>query len=178
MIQKIIKIAVILSFAFVGMNLNAQENGFVFRPLFAGGGGAAVFDGFGGYAIGGIGEFALLVYERDLQFGLHFGGRGNTITSSSGNRYGSGSLMSRISLGGFWPRDFLRSYSFIEGGIGFGAGNNTTAMNIIFGGGGGLDLFFNRHGSVYLEIGYLQHHINNELIGGISINIGTRRFFR
>jgi len=51
-------------------------------------------------------------------------------------------------------------------------------MNIIFGGGGGLDLFFNRHGSVYLEIGYLQHHINNELIGGISINIGTRRFFR
>ena len=47
-----------------------------------------------------------------------------------------------------------------------------------FFGGGGFDFFYYGTGSIYLEAGYLQHYLNNELIGGVSIGIGTRGFFR
>jgi hypothetical protein len=72
------------------------------------------------------------------------------------------------------PKDFLRSYAFIEGGIGFGGGNETFALNVMFGGGGGIDIFYNKNGLIYLEACYLQHYLNNELIGGVSISIGAR----
>jgi len=45
-------------------------------------------------------------------------------------------------------------------------------FHVIFG-----SLFY-RTGSIYLEAGYLQHYLNNELVGGVSIGIGTRSFFR
>ena len=172
------KMAFILFISFVGMNLNAQESGFTLRPFFGGGGGTAVFDGFGGYGIGGVGEFAFLFYDKGLQMGFSLIGRGDGITTEHGNNYGTGAIIGKLSLGGFFPNDFLRSYSFIEGGIGFGGGNGTTALNIIFGGGGGIDLFFHQKGSIYLELGYLQHYLNNRIIGGVSVSLGTRGYFR
>ena len=45
-------------------------------------------------------------------------------------------------------------------------------------GGGGIDLFYHRTGSIYLEVGYLQHYVNNELMGGVSLVIGSRGYFR
>jgi len=172
------RIAFLLSIVLIGMNLNAQENRFTFRPFYGGGGGTAVFDCLGGYGIGGIGEFALLLYDKGLQMGLSFMGRGDGITTVNGNNYGAGSILGKISLGGIFPNSIFRGYSFIEGGIGFGGGNGTTAINVIFGGGGGIDLFFHQKGSIYLELGYLQHILNNELIGGISVSLGTRGFFK
>jgi hypothetical protein len=168
------KIAAFLFIAFIGMNLFGQENNFSFKPLFGGGGATAVFDGTGGYGLGGIGEFALLFYDNGLQVSNHFVGRGDSVTAVSGNHYGAGSIMEKISFGGFLPKDFLRSYAFVEGGIGFGGGNGTTTLNLIFGGGGGIDLFYYNSGSIYLEVGYLQHYLNDEIIGGLSISIGSR----
>jgi hypothetical protein len=52
--------------------------------------------------------------------------------------------MEKISFGGFLPKDFLRSYTFVEGGVGFGDDNGAFALNILFGDGGGMDLFFNK----------------------------------
>ena len=60
--------------------------------------------------------------------------------------------------------------------MGIGGGIETAALNLIFGGGGGIDFFFHRYGSIYLELGYLQHFINNNLVGGVSIGVGTRGF--
>jgi len=40
--------------------------------------------------------------------------------------------------------------------------------------GGEIDLFFHQKGSIYFEAGYLQHYLDNTLIGGVSISLGTR----
>jgi hypothetical protein len=169
------KLSFFLVIAFIGMNLSAQENGFTLKPLFSGGGatGTFTFDG-AGYELGGYGEFAFLFFEKGLQISNHIIGKGNSITTDSGNKYGTGSIMDKVSFGGILPKDFLRSYAFIEGGIGFGGGNETFALNVMFGGGGGIDIFYNKYGSIYLEAGYLQHYLNNELVGGVSISIGAR----
>ena len=172
------KLLVLLVFTFFGINLSAQENGFTFKPFFGGGGFSGVIGGTGDYGLGGVGEFAFLFFDNGLQMGGHIIGRGDSITTESKNSYGTGSLIGKLSYGGFFPNNFLRSYAFFEGGIGFGGGNETTALNLIFGGGGGIDLFYYRTGSIYLEVGYLQHYINNELMGGVSLGIGTRGFFR
>jgi hypothetical protein len=74
------------------------------------------------------------------------------------------------------PNNFLRSYGFIEGGIGLGGSNEGFVMDMIFGGGGGIDLFYNKNGAIYLEAGYIQHYVNNERVGGISISIGIRGY--
>jgi hypothetical protein len=169
------KIAVFMVITFIGMHLYSQENGFIFKPLFGGGGVTFVFDGSGGYGFGGCGEFAFLFYwNKGLQISNHIIGRGDSITTRLGTHYGTGSIMEKISFGGFLSKNFLRSYTFIEGGIGFGGGNGTAAINFIFGGGGGIDLFYHNFGSIYLEAGYLQHYVNTELVGGVSISIGSR----
>jgi len=165
-------------FIFVCMNLAANEQGFTFRPYYGGGGFSGVIGGTGDYGLGGVGEFAFLFYDKGLQMGLSFIGRGDGITTELGNNYGTGSILGKVSFGGFFPVNFLRSYTFVEGGVGFGGGNGTAAMNLIFGGGGGIDLFYHRTGSIYLEVGYLQHYINNELMGGVSLVIGSRGYFR
>jgi hypothetical protein len=158
-------------------NIYAQDNGWTFKPFFGGGGGTATFGGTGNYGIGGYGEFAFLFYDKSLQIGSHFIGRGDSITVNSDVNYGAGSLLAKLSFGGYLPGEFLRSYAFINGGVGFGGGNNTTATNFIFGGGGGIDLFWHRAASIYLEAGYLQHLVNNELVGGVTLSIGTRGYF-
>jgi hypothetical protein len=165
---------IVAVFAIIGMNLSANEQGFTFKPLFGGGGGTAVFDGMGGYGIGGIGEFAILFYNRGLQVSSHIVGRGDSVTTVSEINYGSGSILGKLSLGGFFPNNNFRGYSFFEGGIGFGGGYGAATSNFLFGGGGGIDLFFHQAGSIYLELGYLQHYLDNILIGGVSISIGTR----
>ena len=161
-------------FVFIVMNLSAKENGFTFKPLFGGGGGTAVFDGTGGYGLGGMGEFALLFFDRGLQISSHLIGRGDSITPNTGINYGTGSILGKLSFGGFLSNNIFRSYGFVEGGIGFGGGNNTSTSNVLFGGGGGIDLFFHQNGSIYLEVGYLQHYLDSTLIGGVSISIGSR----
>ena len=170
------KIVVVLIFFIVGLNLSAQENRFVFRPFFGGGGFTGMITGAGGYGLGGIGEFAFLFFDNNLQMAGHIIGRGDSIVTDSRNEFGAGSIIGKLSLGGFFPNNFLRGYSFIEGGVGFGGGNGTTAVNLIFGGGGGIDVFFHRLGSIFLEIGYLQHFINNDIVGGVSFTIGSRGF--
>ena len=169
-----IKWIIVAILAFIGMNLSANENGFTFKPLFGGGGGTAVFDGVGGYGLGGMGEFAVLFYDRGLQISSHLVGRGDSITADTGINYGTGSILGKFSFGGFLSNNNFRSYGFVEGGVGFGGGNGTATSNILFGGGGGIDLFFHQKGSIYLEAGYLQHYLDNTLIGGVSISIGTR----
>ena len=159
---------------FIGMNLSANENGFTFKPLFGGGGGTAVFDGTGGYGLGGMGEFALLFFDNGLQISSHLIGRGDSITANTGINYGTGSILGKLSFGGFFPNNIFRSYGFVEGGFGFGGGNGTSTSNILFGGGGGIDLFFHQNSSIFLEAGCLQHYLDNTLIGGISISIGSR----
>ena len=161
-------------FVFVGMNLTANEQGFTFKPLFGGGGGTVVLDGVGGYGIGGIGEFAVLFYNRGLQISSHLVGRGDSIKADTGINYGTGSILGKLSVGGFYPNSIFRSYGFVEGGIGFGGGEETATSNILFGGGGGIDIFFHEKSSIYLEVGYLQHYLDNTLIGGVSISIGLR----
>jgi hypothetical protein len=169
------KLVIFLAITFWGINLSAQENGFTLKSLFGGGGakGTFTFNG-AGYGLGGYGEYAFLVYDKGLQISNHIIGMGNSITTGSGNNYGTGSVMEKISFGGLLPKDFLRSYAFIEGGVGLGGNNKTTTLVFIFGGGGGIDLFYYKNGSIYLEAGYLQHYLNNELVGGVSISIGTR----
>ena len=80
------KMDVLLVFAFIGINLYAQENGFTYKPLFGGGGATAMFAGNGGYGIGGYGEYAFLFYENGLQISSHIIGRGDSITSELGNK--------------------------------------------------------------------------------------------
>jgi len=172
------KITVLMILAFIGINLNAQENGWTFKPFFGGGGGTATFDSAGNYGIGGYGEFAFLFYDKGLQIGSHIIGRGDSVTVNSNDNYGSGSLLAKLSFGGHLPKDFLRSYAFIEGGIGFGGNDNTFATNLIFGGGGGIDLFWAKTASIYLEAGYLQHYINDKLLGGVTLSIGSRGYFQ
>ena len=172
------KLVVLFVLSFFGLNLNAQESGFAFKPFFGGGGFSGVIGGAGNYGLGGVGEFAFLFFEDGLQMGGHIIGRGDSIKTETKNTYGTGSIIGKLSFGGLLPNNFMRSYMFCEGGVGFGGGNETAVINFIFGGGGGLDLFFHKKGSVYLEAGYLQHYLNNELVGGISISLGTRGFFR
>ena len=172
------KVFVLMIFAFIGINLFPQENGFTYKPLLGGGGATAMVAGNGGYGIGGYGEYAFLVFEKGLQISNHIIGRGDTITSEFGNRYGTGSIIEKVSFGGFLPNNIMRSYTFVEGGVGFGGSNETFALNILFGGGGGIDLFYNKNGSIYLEAGYLQHYVKNELVGGVSISIGTRGYIK
>jgi hypothetical protein len=158
--------------------VSAQGKGWTFNPFFGGGGGTGTFDFAGNYGIGGYGEFAFLFYEKGTQISSHFIVRGDSITVNSSDNYGSGSFLAKLSLGGLLPKDFLRSYGFVEGGIGIAGGNNTFAYNLIFGGGGGIDLFYNKFGSIYLELGYLQHYVNNERVGGVTLSIGSRGYFR
>jgi hypothetical protein len=172
------KLATFLIIAFFGTNLFGQENGFILKPLFGGSGATAVFDGTGKYSVGGFGEFALLFYDKGLQVSNHFVGRGDSVTAVSGIIYGTGSIMEKVSFGGYLPKDFLSSYAFVVGGIGIGGGNGNTALNLLFGGGGGIDLFYYNSGSVFLEIGYLQHFLNDEIIGGVSISVGSRGWYR
>ena len=170
------KVFILMIFTFVGLNLYAQGNGFSYKPFFGGGGATAMLARNGGFVIGGYGEYAFLFYEKGLQIGSHIIGRGDRIVCESGNKYGTGSIIERISFGGNLPNNFMRSYAFVEGGVGFGGSNETFALNILFGGGGGIDLFYNKNGSIYLEAGYLQHYVKNELVGGVSISIGTRGY--
>jgi len=59
-------------------------------------------------------------------------------------------------------------------GMNLHAQENGFTFKPLFGGGGGIDLFYNKSGSIYLEAGYLQHYVNTELVGGVSISIGSR----
>jgi len=108
--------------------------------------------------------------------GGHIIGRGDSINTEAKNNYGAGSIIGKLSYGGYLPNDFMRGYTFFEGGVGFGGGNGTPALNLILGG-GGVDFFFHKKGSIYIEAGYLQHFINKESVGGLSIGIGTRGYF-
>ncbi|MDR0474966.1 MAG: hypothetical protein LBH43_14990 [Treponema sp.] len=157
------RITALVIFTFIGVNLFAEGNGFTFKPLFGGGGATAVLTRNGGYGIGGYGEYAFQFYENGLQICNHFIGRGDTITNEVGNKYGMGSIIEKISFGGLLPNNFLRTYGFVEGGIGIGGNDEIFAFNIIFGGGGGIDLFFHKNESIYLEAGYLQHSIKKIL---------------
>jgi len=58
----------------------------------------------------------------------------------------------------------------------YAQGNGFVYKPLFGGGGGGIDLFYHRKGSIYLEAGYLQHYVKNELVGGVSISIGTREY--
>ncbi|GHU58384.1 hypothetical protein FACS189444_1940 [Spirochaetia bacterium] len=170
------KIVFLTVFVIIGTNLYAQESGLTFKPFFGGGGMTVVFDGTG-YGLGGYGEFAFLFYENGLQISNHLIGIGESINGASGNDYGRGSIIDKISFGGLLENNKLRTYAFIEGGVGFGSRNEMADINIIWGGGGGIDFFFHKNGSIYLESGYLQHHSDNMLFGGGSISIGTRGYF-
>jgi len=68
----------------------------------------------------------------------------------------------------------LLIFAFI--GINLYAQENGFTYKPLFGGGGGIDLFYHRNGSIYFEAGYLQHYVKNELVGGVSISIGTRGY--
>jgi len=64
-------------------------------------------------------------------------------------------------------------------GINISAQESGFTFKPFFGnGGGGIDLFYHKTCSIYLEIGYLQHFLNNEIIGGVSISIGTRGYLK
>ena len=165
------RIAVFLTLAFVGANLSAQESGFTFRPLFSGGGPTAALHGFGGK-----GEAAFLFYDRGLQISSHVVGRGSSV-AVDGDSYGAGSVSARLSFGGFWPGRSFRSYTFAEGGIGAAGGSGGAHLASLFGGGGGFDWLFAERSSVYIELGYLQHHINNRFAGSPTVSIGARSFF-
>ncbi|MCL2600414.1 MAG: hypothetical protein FWD88_04450 [Treponema sp.] len=166
------RIAVLLALALVGAHLHAQEGGFVFRPLFNGGGLTAALNG-----LGGKGEVAILFFDSGLQVGAHIVGRGGLVSIDDDN-YGLGSFGAKLSFGGFWPNGVLRSYAFVEGGLGAAGGGDAGAhLAVLFGGGGGIDWLFLPNASLYLEFGYLQHHVNNRFCGGPSISIGARSFF-
>ena len=161
-----------LAFAFAAAGLCAQEGGFTFRPLFSGGGPSASLYGFGGK-----GEAAFLFYDSGLQASWHLVGRGGSV-NAGGERYGVGSFGAKLSLGGLWTGGSFRSYAFVEGGLGMAGGNFGAHMAGLFGGGGGLDWLFAENASLYVELGYMQHHINGKLVGGPSVSIGARSFFR
>jgi len=152
------------------MVVAAQEGGFTFRPLFSGGGPTAALSGFGGK-----GEVAFLFYDSGLQISSHIVGRGGSVIID-GDTFGAGSIGAKLSFGGFWANGVLRSYTFVEGGIGAAGGNSGAHLVGMFGGGGGLDWLFMEGASLYIEFGYLQHHINSRLVGGPSISIGARSF--
>jgi len=65
---------------------------------------------------------------------------------------------------------------FTISGLNLYAQGNGFTYKPLFSGGGGIDLFYHENGSIYLEVGYLQYYIKNELVGGVSISIGTRWF--
>ena len=163
------RMTILLFLAFVGVGLYAQES--AFRLFFSGGGPTAALHGFGGK-----GEVAFLFYDRGLQISGHLVGRGGSVAIDNDN-HGAGSLGAKLSFGGLWPNGRFRSYAFVEGGIGAAGGNYGSHMTGLFGGGGGLDWLFTETASLYIELGYLQHHINNRLVGGPSISIGARSFF-
>ena len=171
------KLVMTAVFCAIGMTVSANEKGFTFKPFFGGGGVTALFDFNSGYGLGGSGEFAFLFYDKGLQISNHILGTGSSINIKDGITYGTGSIMDKISFGGFLSPGFLRTYAFVEGGIGFSGGNETSARDILFGGGGGIDLFFHEKGSIYTELGYVQHYIDNTLMGGLSISIGTRGYW-
>jgi len=162
----------LLVLAFVGVGLYAQESGFTFRPLFSGGGPTATLHGFGGK-----GEAAFVFYDSGLQISSHIVGRGSSVIID-GDTFGAGSMGAKLSLGGIWPNGRFRSYSFVEGGIGVAGGDSGAHLVGLFGGGGGIDWLFMEGTSLYIEFGYLQHHLNNRFVGGPSISIGARGFFR
>ena len=56
----------------------------------------------------------------------------------------------------------LLVFAFI--GIGLYAQQNGFTYKPLFGGGGGIDLFYHRKGSIYLEAGYLQHYVKMTLL--------------
>jgi len=164
------RVAVLLAFAFVGVGLSAQEGGFTFRPLFSGGGPTAALSGFGGK-----GEVAFLFYDSGLQISSHIVGRGNSVVID-GDTFGVGSLGTKLSLGGFWRNATLRSYAFVEGGIGAAGGNSGGHLVGLFGGGGGLDWLFTARASLYIEFGYLQYHVGGGFAGGPALTVGARSF--
>jgi len=164
------RVSVLLALAFVGVGLHAQEGGFTFRPLFSGGGPTAALSGFGGK-----GEVAFLFYDSGLQISSHIVGRGGSV-AIDGDAFGTGTLGAKLSLGGFWANGVLRSYTFVEGGIGAAGGSSGEHLVGLFGGGGGLDWLFAAGASLYIEFGYLQHHVANRFVGGPSITIGARNF--
>jgi hypothetical protein len=130
---------------------------------------------------GGHGEFAFLIYHNGLDIRNHFVIRGSSTTDKNGADYGTFTLSEKISLGGISPNKLMRIYGFGEGGIGFW-GNDTkvllkTPLAFVFGGGGGTDIFFTRHLSVYLESGYLGYLLDGKIIGGPIFQIGWRSHF-
>jgi len=156
-------------------NSYAQQSDFTFKRS-GGGGLTAVFDMAGGYGWGSYGEFAFLLRNKGgLQIINHIIGQGGSIVVN-GNTYGIGSITQKISFGGFLSPK-IRTYGFVQGGIGVGGSNETIALNLSFGGGGGMDLFVHRRISIYFEAGYLQHHLGHKLIGGMSASIGIRSWF-
>jgi hypothetical protein len=98
------KIVVVLIFTFIGINLFAQESGLTYKPLFSGGGATGMFNLDGAYAVGGYGEYAFTFYEDGFQISNHIIGSGGNITSKFGNKYGTGSIIEKISLGGFFAK--------------------------------------------------------------------------
>jgi hypothetical protein len=172
------KMSVLFILAIIGMNLYAQESGFTFKP-YGGGGATATFDFHGGYVVGGLGEFAFLFYDKGLQISNHIVGRWDFMQTASENKYSSGSFSEKISLGGFFIKNIIRAYGFIEGGAGVGGAKSTgPLLKIVYGGGGGIDFLYNKYGSMFLEVGYLQNHLNNETVGGLTTAVGFRGEFK
>jgi len=68
----------------------------------------------------------------------------------------------------------LMIFTFV--GLNLYAQGNGFSYKPFFSGGDGIDLFYHKNGSIYLEAGYLQHYVRNELIGGVSISIGTQGY--
>jgi hypothetical protein len=130
---------------------------------------------------GGHGEFAFLIYRNGWDIRNHFVIRGNSITDKNGAGYGALTLSEKISLGGISPNKLMRVYGFGEGGIGLWGSETkaliTTPLVLVFGGGGGSDIFFTKSLSLYLETGYLGHWLDSEIIGGAILQIGWRAYF-
>lgn len=130
---------------------------------------------------GGHGEFVFLIYHNGLDIRNHLVLRGNAIHDKNGAGYGTFTLSEKISLGGISPNKLMRSYGFVEGGVGFW-GNGTKALfktpvGFVFGGGGGTDIFFAKSLSVYLEAGWLGHFVDEKIIDGPIFQIGWRGHF-
>jgi hypothetical protein len=159
-------------------DLQAREENSGGVERFTVGGGSTFSPDTGG---GGYGEFAFLIYHNGWDIRNHFVIRGNSPTDENDVDYGVFTLSEKISFGGLSSNKLMRVYGFAEGGVGFW-GNDTkaifkTPLAFIFGGGGGTDIFFSKHLSVYVESGWLGYLLDSKIIGGPIFQIGWRGHF-
>jgi hypothetical protein len=163
-------------FAVFCVNLFSQETTEDVKRFFTGGGitFSPNVDG------AGHGEFSFLLYHNKLDIRNHILLRGTGLVIDNVN-YGLLTLSEKISLGGIISNNRFRSYTFLEGGIGFFGNNDkkffSTPLAYSFGAGGGTDIFMGKNGSVYLEAGYLGHILGSKYIGRPMFQIGWRGYF-